>query len=364
MKLFYFTKTTLKGMLSNVVITVIYFILFPVLLAAFMGFFQNSLNENPLKLSSIKVAITDNDKSNMSKNLISFLKSDEMKDLIEENSEDNDIEIVIPKGYEGSLLSLEKNHIEINKLTDELDNSINTLKTILDKYHQNIYVSLAGGSNEELKNISGKTIIENININASKTSNSYEILSTSMIGFVISMLIFSLIQGSYTESSINLDKRISSAPISKLQYLYYDSFALLIYSSIIISGYLLFFRVIGISFTGKVLPLIQLVLLSSILVVSMSKFVNVLFGANYGKIVGVLIFSIPIIGMEIFTGEGNALKVLAPTHYISKLFNIYNLEGNFNNNIKDFMFIILLSLILFGIANIKIFLSKEGRKCA
>lgn len=82
LKLFYYTKTVLKGMLSNVVITVIYFILFPVVLAAFMGFFQNSVKENPLKLSTIKVAIIDNDKSNMSRDLVSFLKSDEMKELI------------------------------------------------------------------------------------------------------------------------------------------------------------------------------------------------------------------------------------------------------------------------------------------
>lgn len=364
MKLFYYTKTILKGMLSNVVITVIYFILFPVLLAAFMGFFQNSVHENPLKLSTIKVAITDNDKSNMSKNLVSFIKSDEMKDLIEASSKDNDIEIVIPKGYEKSVISLEKNEIKINKLTDELDNSVNTFKTILDKYHQSIYVNLSGGSSEDLQNISGKAIIENININASKTASSYEILSASMIGFAISMLTFSLIQGSYAESSINLDKRISSLPISKLQYFYYDSFALLIYSFIIISGYVLFFRLAGISFVGKLFPLVILILLSSILIVSMSKFVNELFGANYGKVVGALIFSIPIIGMEMFTGEGNALKVLAPTHYISKLFNIYNLNGSFNDNIKDFIFIVAFSLILFAITNIKIFLSKEGKKCA
>lgn len=364
MKLFYYTKTILKGMLSNVVITVIYFILFPVILAAFMGFFQNSVKENPLKLSTIKVAIIDNDKSNMSRDLVSFLKSDEMKELIEENPNDNDIEIIIPKGYEESVSSLEKNEIKINKLTDELNNSVNTLKTILDKYHQSLYVSLSGGSNEALQNISGKTIIENININASKTSTSYEILSASMIGFVISMLIFSLIQGSYAESSINLDKRIASSPLSKIQYFYYDSFALLIYSAIIISGYVLFFRVLGISFTGREFPLIILILLSSILIVSMSKFVNELFGAKYGKVVGALIFSIPIIGMEMFTGEGNALKVLAPTHYISKLFNIYNLNGNFNDNIKDFIFIIVFSLTLFAITNIKIILSKEGKKCA
>lgn len=364
MKLLYYTKTTLKGMVSNAAITVISFILFPVLLAGFMGFFQNSLHENPLKLNTLKISIVDNDNSNMSKNLVLFLESDEMKELIEVNPKDNVVEIVIPKGYGESVLSLEKNEIKINKLEEGLTNSTNTLKTILDKYHQSLYVSLSGGSTEALNNITGKSVIENININVSKTSSSYEVLSSSMTAFVISMLIFSLIQGNYTETSRSIDRRIVSTPISKNQYFYYDSFALLIYSAIIVSGYVFFFRIAGISFRGKLFPLIVLILISAMLIVSMSKCVYELFGPLYGKVIGGLIFTLPIIGMEAFTGEGNALKVLAPTHYITKLFNVYNLNGNFSNNIKDLIFIVLLSAVLFGVANIKVALSKEGRKCA
>lgn len=364
MKLFYYTKTTLKGMLSNLTITLVYFILFPVLLAVFLGFFQNSIYENPLKLNTLKVEIIDNDNSNMSKSLISFLESDEMKELIELNPNEADIEIEIPKGYEESVISLKKSEISINKLEGGFNNSTNTLKTILDKYHQGLYVSLSGGSTEVLNNITGKSIIENIDINTSKTSSSYEVLSSSMIAFVISMLIFSLIQSNYAEASKNIDRRVSSTPITKSQYFYYDAFALLIYSAIIVSGYVFFFRFVGISFTGRIFPLIILILTSAILIVSMSKFVYELFGPLYGKVVGGLIFTLPIIGMEAFTGDGNALKVLAPTHYITKLFNVYNLNGNFNNNINDLIFIILLSAVLFGVASIKVALSKEGRKCA
>lgn len=364
MKLLYYTKITLKGMLSNAAVTVAFFILFPVLLAGFMGFMQNSLHDNPLKLNILKISIADNDNSNMSKNLVSFLESNDMKELVEVNDKESDIEIVIPDGYEESALSLEKNEIKINELEEGYTNSTNTLKTILDKYHQSLYISLSGGSTEALNNITGKSVIENININTSKTSSSYEVLSSSMIGFVISMIIFGLVQGNYTDVSRNIDRRILSTPISKIQYFYYDSFALLIYSAIIVSGYVFFFRIAGISFTGSLLPLIALILLSAILIVSISKCVYELFGPLYGKVIGGLIFALPILGMEAFTGEGNALKVLAPTHYITKLFNVYNLNGNFNSNIKDLIFIVLISAVLLGIANIKVALSKEGRKCA
>ena len=94
------------------------------------------------------------------------------------------------------------------------------------------------------------------------------------------------------------------------------------------------------------------------------KFIYELFGPLYGKFFGGLIFALPLLGMEAFTGEGNALKVLAPTHYITKLFNLYNLNESLMSGIKDFIFIIVISVILFGAATIKVTLSKEGRKCA
>lgn len=370
MKLLYFTKTTLKGMVSTGAVTILYFVLFPVLLAGFMGFFQNTLHDNPLKLNDVKVQIIDNDNTNMSKALVDLLKSENMKELIKITDEKPVLEITIPKGYEESLISLQKNEIKINKLEDGFNNSTNTLKIILDKYHKNLYVSIAGGSNESLEEISQNTIVETININTSKTSSSYEVMAASMIGFAISMLIFSQIQASYTDISMKVDRRIISTPISKLQFFYYDTFISFIYSLIIIGAYIFFFRIAGISFTGLLIPLIVLLLASALMIVGISKSVLTFFGAKYGKLIGALIFTLPIIGMEAFTGEGNALKVLAPTHYISKLLNIYNLEGSISSNISDLSLVILIPTILLALATIKIVISRKialsrgDKKCA
>jgi ABC-2 type transport system permease protein len=364
LKLLYYIKTTLKGMVSNGAITILYSILFPVLLAAFMGFFQKTLMESPLKLKTLKVEITDMDKSDMSKNLVAFLESEEMKELVEITDKKANIEIAIPKGYGDNVLFLKKGEININKLEEGLNNSTNTLKTILDNYHQSLYVNISGGSNEDLEKISGKSIVEKIDIDTKKSSSSYEKMSASMIAFVISMLIFGLIQTNYAEISVNLDKRVSSTPITKKQYFYYDSFALFVYSSLIVSGYVFFFRIAGISFTGNLIPLIILVLTSAILVVSISKFIYTFFGATYGKVIGGLLFALPIIGMEMLTGEGNALATLAPTHYISKLFTLYNLNGDFSGNTKDLVLILVASAILLLIALIKVNACEGGRKCA
>ncbi|WP_195265667.1 MULTISPECIES: ABC transporter permease [unclassified Clostridium] len=364
MKLIYYTKTTLKGMVSNGAVTLLYYILFPVLLAAFMGFFQKTLMDSPLKLTTLKVQINDMDNSTMSKNLVSFLESNDMKELVELTDKKANVEISIPKGYENNVVSLKRGEININKLEEGYSNSTNTLKTILDKYHESLYVNLSGGSTEDLAKVSGESVIEKIDIDSKKTSSSYEKMAASMIAFVISMLIFTLIQSNYAEVSVNLDKRVASTPVTRKQYFYYDSFALFVYSTVIISGYVFFFRISGISFTGGIFPLLILILTSSMLVVSLSKFVYTFFGAKYGKVVGALIFTLPIIGMEMFTGEGNALKVLSPTHYISKLFTLYNLNGSFSANNKDLILILSISIILFIIAILKISLSKEERRCA
>lgn len=365
MKLIYYTKTTLKGMISNGVLTILYFILFPVLLASFMGFFQKAITESPLKLKTLKVQINDMDNSNMSKDLIAFLESDDMKELVLITDKKANIEILIPKGYESNVVSLKGGKININKLGEGFNNSTNTLKTILDKYHEGLYINLSGGSNKNLQTITENSVVEKIDINSKKSSTTYEKMAASMISFVISMLILGLIQSNYTESSINFDKRIKSTPITKNQYFYYDSFALLVYSTIIISGYVFFFRIIGISFKGSIFPLITLILTTSILVVSISKCIYTFFGAVYGKVVGILVFTFPILGMvESFTGAGAELRILDPTHYISKLFTLYNLNGNFSLNNKDLVLILCFSLILFMISVLKITLSKGGRRCA
>ena len=47
---------------------------------------------------------------------------------------------------------------------------------------------------------------------------------------------------------LNLDKRINSTPITKLQFLIYDTIALFVYAFIILSAYVFFFRIIFYNF--------------------------------------------------------------------------------------------------------------------
>lgn len=353
MRLLYYIKTTLKSMVSSGAITLVYFIGFPIILAGFMGFVQNTAHDTPLKLKSLNIQIVDQDNSGMSKNLVDFIKSDDMKDIVKVVDSKPEAEVIIPEGYEKNLLLLNKSEVIINKKEEGYNAITSTLKIILDKYHQSIYVSLSGGSSEELNKIIGTSIIDEEIIDIPKTANTFETTVASMLGFVISMLIFSNIQSGYTDISMNLDKRVKSAPLTRVQFLLYDASALLVYSFIIIAGYVLFFRFAGMGFEGNIISLMLLVLIASILVVGTVKLIATLFGAKYGRILGGLVFILPIVGGEVFMGKGNNVAFLTPTHYLNNAFTLYNLNGNLEGTGKWILIVLVVSLASFLIAMIK-----------
>lgn len=364
MRLLYYIKTTLKGMVSNGAITILYFIGFPIILAAFMGFVQNTAHDAPLKLKPLNIQIIDEDNTEISKSLVEFLKSEDMKDVVNIVEEKPTAEIIIKEGYEKNILSLNKGEVIINKKEEGYIYSTNTVKIVLDKYHQSLYVSLSGGSLEDLNKVTGQSIIEDEIIDVPKSSSTFEQTVASMIGFVISMLIFSSIQAGYSDISMNLDKRINSAPLSRTQILLYETTALLVYVFIIISAYVMFFRIAGMGFEGEFISLMVLVLTASILVVSTVKFILTLFGAKYGRIFGGLVFILPIIGGEIFMGKGNTISLLTPTHYLNNAFSLYNSNGNLEGAGKWILLLLGLSIAAFLITMIKENFKDRRKVCA
>lgn len=362
MKLFMHLKITFKGMIKNGVVTVAMCILFPIVLAGFMGFLSDSIGSNPLKLKQLSLNVIDEDNSSSSLALIDFLKGEEMKELIE-ITDKGDADLIISKGYEESVLAPKNNNIKIIE-REKGHMVINTLKVILDKYHKSIYMSISGGNLEDLNTISSANVIENTIIDYKKDMSSYEIMASSMSAFVIIMLLNTFIQGNYADISKNLERRIKATPISRARYFIYDYIALFCYSFVIILCYTMFFRFAGIAFRGNPLSLIAIVLIASALVSSLSKFVCNFFGEKYGKAVGIFLYILPFIGMEMFSGQVNIISKLAPTHYISKALETFNLNGSIAEVQSELLIILGVSFLLFIIVVIKEISSKGGTKCA
>ena len=363
MKAFYYVKSTLKGMIANGTIVVLCFIGVPIIMACLMGYFSNLTNANPLKLRVLDVKIVDNDNSEMSKKLKEMIKEKELKELIKIVDKDSDVELVIDKGYEDNILNKNRGTIRINRKTEKKEVATNTLKTILNRYHQNLYVALTDGNIEELDKFFDTQIIDNIKIDTMKTNNMYEKYAASMIGFVIVMLIMTMVQSAYNDKSVNIESRVNAAPVTKIQYLFYNTLAYIIYVFIIVSAYVIFFRITGLSFKGNVLDLLVLILTSTLLVVSLAQTITTVFKAKYGKIISYIIFLIPVASTEMFFLEGNKIAIISPTHYLNNAFTLYNLNGNLTEGWKWILMILVIAIITYSIAIVKAIISGRSRLC-
>lgn len=352
MKLWYYMKMNFKNMFATGVITIAYYILFPILLAGVMGFMQDTLHNSQLKIKSVDTKIVDYDNSEMSKQLVSFLEGNELSEIVNIVDKKPEVEIVINKGYGDDVLALNGGEVVINRESEKKVATVSTLKSILDRYHQEMYVALSDGNTFQLNNITN-SIIKNIAIDSKEGATEYEKMSASMIGFIITMLIYSFIKAGYMPISMNLDKRLNSTPITKLELLIIDSICLVTYIFIILFAYVMFFRILGISFTGEFLSLMLLILLGAMLVVGIVKCIATLFGAKYGNLIGIILFTLPLISGEIFLGEGNKIAVVTPTHYLNNAFSLYNLNGNLEGCGNWIFIIFTIILITFTLALLK-----------
>ncbi|MBD7910527.1 MULTISPECIES: ABC transporter permease [Clostridium] len=362
MKLLVYLKTTFKGVIATLVPTLAMFILLPVVIAGVMGFVKSDEGENSLKLKQLKVSIIDEDNSKASNSLIEFLKTDDINKLIEVTNY-GDAYIKIPKGYEESLL-LQKDSNIILEESGKGHSVLSTLKVVIDKYHENLNLVRHGENARELSKILNESFIENEIIDYKKDLTSYELMASTLSEFVISMMILNLIRASYVEVSRNINMRILVTPITRQRVLVYESIGIFFYSFIILLCYTLFFKAFGIAFKGSLLVILEIIIPAALLITTMSKFITCCIGKKYGQVVGIMIFALPILGMEMFTGKGNLLAKFAPTHYITKAFESFSLNGSITGSEKELLWIIGISILLFIIVFIKEGISKGGRRCA
>lgn len=71
-----YIKIQLKNLFSNFQVSILYFIALPLIIGGAMGFMNKSLHGGEFKLDTIKIGIIDEDKSQLSENLVGFLRND------------------------------------------------------------------------------------------------------------------------------------------------------------------------------------------------------------------------------------------------------------------------------------------------
>ncbi|MCC0708285.1 MULTISPECIES: ABC transporter permease [unclassified Clostridioides] len=327
MKLYISVKTMLKGLKSSFMISLLYFLALPLLLAWFLGMVTGDMFQNPIKTEPISIVVYDKDSSKLSSNLTNFLKGDLSSVLkINKDDSDADLKLTIPKGYENNILNEKSNTLNIEKLGTNDDLAI-LLQNILDTYHEKLYLNNSQKlSSEDFSKLFNKSSIATSIIKSDIEQNSYEYFALVSLGFLVIIFIMNNILSNYISESKGLSKRLYSMPITRVQYLIYDFVGLWIYSFIFLLLYVLFFRILGITFKGNLAILTLLCALSSYFMTSISTFVTSFFSKKYGTfIVYMLLFLQTIFGgiFNMISETFTKFTSLSPTYLIGALYSDY-----------------------------------------
>ncbi len=349
MKLLIYMKMQFKKLFSNFQVSILYFIALPLIIGAVMGFMQEALHSNDLKIDVISIKVIDEDKSELSQEFIKFLKKPEMKDVLKVVDDDSDAEVTIPKGYAEDTLAFKDSTITIqDKNTSEF--KLGTVKSIIDNYHKGLYTALKGEEN--------KSYLQQVKLESKQQENPYSFFSVSLISLACGMMILSLTNTDVEKNEKVFNNRVNSTPNTKTALLNYKFITYFFYVFISIAIYWLVYRISGVAFQGNVGGLIVISATSSILIVSIIIFLITILTEKYAKAGAMVLFMLPIIGGGVFLDKVNFLGKIVPTYYISELFKGYERTG-----IIDWKIVMVLFLVSFGLYIISIFkiMNRRGR---
>ncbi|MEG0296211.1 MAG: ABC transporter permease [Clostridium sp.] len=341
-----YLKATLKSLIKSTPINLVFFIGLPVFLTMVMGFVNDS-SENPIEIEARNVIIEDNDNTQSSSDLKSFLSSTNLSSLITitDNKEEAYASIIIPEGFEKSLINNTNSNIEVVELKDKYL-LVMTLEEVLKNYLNSYYSG-------DLTSILSTQSITTEYIEPVVAENSYAFYSSSMIGYLIAMLIMTLAGGGYNSEELGLSKRIYASPKSNLQ-IFLESFIVsLIQSFVLLMGYLLFFKISGISFSGSFPLLLLIAVVCCFTVTSISTVITAFCKKKYGMIIVNSLFFLHIAVGNVFIDFGDNLSKLSPLSSSQSMFHNYVYNGSLESIKSSLLITLGMGIVLFVLSLVK-----------
>ncbi|MGL5506660.1 MAG: ABC transporter permease, partial [Paraclostridium sp.] len=316
----------------------LYFLVLPITLTMFMSSALDMKFRNPIITEVSNVYITDNDNSTLSKSLNKFLDSDlsNLFDVIS-SKEDASLEIVIPKGYEDSIINNKNIVIDINPLESS---SIDILmKNILDSYHEQLYLSTIN-SDINLNELFAKNSLTTSFIEPIHNQSSKEYFAVSILGYLIILFIMNNVNVTYLGDTNGFNKRFHSMPIKRTTLLMYDFVILFVYSFVVLLLYIFANRLLNIAFLNHFYALIFICVVLSVFMSCACNFISVFLPKKIGlPLLYILMIIEVIFGGAFFPIENVFLQKISPLYFVTNLFNNYN-----SINIDDSSLLICLSV--------------------
>lgn len=324
MKLLYTLKYFLKSLGSNLIVNILYFLVLPIGLTMFMSSALDSEFRNPIVTSTSSVYITDNDKSDLSDSLTTFIKSD-LNNLfdVKSNKDEVSLEVIIPKGYEESFIN--NKSISIDVMPIDSNGSVYILmKNLLDAYHEQLYLSTID-SDINLNELFAKSSLTTNFIEPINHQSSKGYFAVSMLGYLVILFIMNSVQATYLGDTNGFNKRFNSMPVKRTTLLMYDFIILFAYSFIVLLVYIFANRMLNLAFFNNLSTLIFICLVVSVFMSCTSNFISSFLPKKFGlTLVSVLMFVQTICGGVFFPIENTFIQKLSPLYFITELFNNYN----------------------------------------
>lgn len=376
MKLLAFIKTVLKSTLKNLLNHLLIFSVFPLLLGLVIGYFSEDQFVPSAEMPVMKIMIKDEDNSAESNNLIGFLEGQEMKRLVEIREEDAQYIVAIPEGYGQGFLNNRDIPIEI-EITDEGFESLgNMLAEIIDKYNEEIYLNymiqkrieekalpeeregLSQRIYSKIAEVYSHGLIENNIITAKKSLTSYEHFSITFFGYMLFLIMMSLINGEYITREKGVYSRIMAAPITDVQYFNYNLISSYIFVVFFILLYVLTYRIFGLSFTGSLVLLIVIVLIQSLLGTVLATLLSLILRKKASNAILNALITIQIVGEVAYVplkkiGDGVLARIVekySPDALIASTYRSYLIYDDFNSIKIQLMIMAVISLVLYAIS--------------
>ncbi|NFJ13823.1 ABC transporter permease, partial [Clostridium botulinum] len=298
MRLKAFIKLTLKSVFRELPVMIFTFAIFPIVISLLYGYFQKDMFNPKNEIDRIAIYVEDKDNSKLSNEFIKFLGSNELKKFIDikKNKEKAIEEVIIPKGYEKSIIEDKEIAIKINEREKDKEISSKILKDLIDNYNKEVKNNLTIRNNinkmdiskekkdllvkkisKDITKIYKKDAIRNTIVKSTRNLTSYEYYSVSILSFMFMVTIMSLCNGYYSEKKNGIFQRTLSTSISKVQYFNYSLVSWYIFAVLFNSIYVLSYRLLGLSFKGNIGLLLLIVLAKSLLEVAISSVVIAFF---------------------------------------------------------------------------------------
>ena len=377
MKFKAFLKLTFISIMKNLPNMLLTFSIFPIFLGLIVGYFQKDSFTPSVETPIMSISILDEDNSNQSKNLIDFLNNEQMKQIIKTDEEEAKYELIIPKGYEASLLNNGESNIEIHVKKDGSVRRAEILGDIIDRYNEEISQGLyiedkivqMDISQEETKIIGEKLfkayntkLIENKLINTKKSLNSYEYISITFLSYMLFLVLMTTIGGQGMGENEAINNRIMSTPITKIQYFNCNQFSFYFLALFMNLLYIMAYRIIGLSFQGSLPIILLIILVQSVFVTSVSGFISVFLKRKFAMVVlYILMLTQLILGVtwtSIESMDVQLLKALAtkysPDILISSTYRNYLIYNNLDSIKSNLILIIIISLGLYLLSLLKL----------